>query len=302
MFDHSGIPWPDGARCAAAVTFDVDADSLLYLDDPLGGHRRVGYQSWLRYDLVAVPAILRMYRRLGLRQTFFFPGWCLERYPELGDAVAQGGHEIAPHGYLHEIAHELEPDQERELMERSIELARTALGRAPSGWRGPRYTFSDRTAELIAACGLSYHSGLLHHHLPHRIATPAGSFYELPVERANDDWPQYVVSPDYGYFIPIRAPDHAFATFRAEFEAAYQSGGLWIGVWHPFVSGRPSRLDAVERFLEELIARGDVWLAPLEDISAHLGYVEATGAWVPETVALPFDPDPPSLYWPGGGL
>ena len=28
------IPWPNGARCAAAITFDMDADSLLHIDHP----------------------------------------------------------------------------------------------------------------------------------------------------------------------------------------------------------------------------------------------------------------------------
>ena len=247
--DHSGIEWPNGARCAVSITFDVDADSLLFLDDPEGGHRHVGFQSWLRYDEVAVPAILRMYERLGLKQTFFFPGWCLERYPDLGTAVAEGGHEVAAHGYLHELAHTLEPALERELMHRTLAICESVTGTRPSGWRGPRYTFSDRTADLIAEAGLSYHSGLMGHHLPHLVKTDRGSFIELPVDRASDDWPQYVVSPEFGYFIPIRAPDVAFGTFGAEFEAAYEQGGLWIAVWHPFVSGRPSRLAAIERFL-----------------------------------------------------
>ena len=66
-------PWPDGAACAAAVTFDVDSDSILHLEHPDDGHRRVGAQSWLRYDQVAVPRIVELFARLGLRQTFFVP-------------------------------------------------------------------------------------------------------------------------------------------------------------------------------------------------------------------------------------
>ena len=57
--------------------------------------------------------------------------------------------------------------------------------------------------------------------------------------------------------------------FREEFEAAYEAGGLWIGVWHPFVSGRLARWRQVEKLIEDMVARGDVWLAPLEDIARH---------------------------------
>ena len=28
------VPWPDGARCAVAITFDIDTDSILHLDFP----------------------------------------------------------------------------------------------------------------------------------------------------------------------------------------------------------------------------------------------------------------------------
>ncbi len=31
---ESPVPWPDGARCAAAITFDMDADSPPHLEHP----------------------------------------------------------------------------------------------------------------------------------------------------------------------------------------------------------------------------------------------------------------------------
>ncbi len=34
MTEHP-VPWPDGARCAAAITFDMDADRLLQLEHPI---------------------------------------------------------------------------------------------------------------------------------------------------------------------------------------------------------------------------------------------------------------------------
>ena len=46
--------------CAAAVTFDVDSDSILHLETA-DGHRRLGAQSWLRYDQVAVPRIVELF-------------------------------------------------------------------------------------------------------------------------------------------------------------------------------------------------------------------------------------------------
>ena len=35
------VPWTNGAKCAAAITFDLDADSLILLEHPADGIKRV---------------------------------------------------------------------------------------------------------------------------------------------------------------------------------------------------------------------------------------------------------------------
>jgi hypothetical protein len=73
------VPWPDGARCAAAIILDMDADSLVHLAHPADSISRVSAISMLRYGPeVAVPRVLETYRRFGLHQTFFVPAWCIE--------------------------------------------------------------------------------------------------------------------------------------------------------------------------------------------------------------------------------
>ena len=84
------VPWPDGARCAVAFTLDMDAESLLYLSYPDKAHRMVATASLLRYGPeVALPRILDTYRHFGIRQTFFVPGWCAERYPHAVEAMVR---------------------------------------------------------------------------------------------------------------------------------------------------------------------------------------------------------------------
>jgi peptidoglycan-N-acetylglucosamine deacetylase len=284
-------PWPDGAACAAAVTFDVDSDSILHLEHPDDAHRRVGAQSWLRYDQVAVPRIVELFARLGLRQTFFVPSWCAERYPEVVETIVAGGHEVAAHGYLHELAHTLEPEGERELIRRSADILERVAGRRPRGWRGPLYTFSDRTAEFLAAEGYAYHSGLMGDDVPYVLATAAGEIVELPVDWANDDWPQFANTMDLDWRTPTRAPERGYEVFEAELDAALEFGGLWIAVWHPFVSGRPSRLRRLEGLIERARARG-AWFAPLEEIADHVDGLRRSGRWSPRVDRLPYDGAP----------
>ena len=93
------VPWPNGARCAVAFTFDMDADSILHLAHHTSADTRVAALSMLRYGPeVAVPRLVDLYAQFGMRQTFFLPAWCLEHYPAAVETILQGGHEIAHHG------------------------------------------------------------------------------------------------------------------------------------------------------------------------------------------------------------
>ncbi len=88
--------------------------------------------------------------------------------------------------------------------------------------------------------------------------------------------------------MPIRAPVRAMEVFRAEFEAAYEYGGLWVSMWHPFVSGRLSRAHEVAKFIEDIVSRGDVWLARLDEIASHIRSLASTGEYEPRVDHIPY--------------
>lgn len=277
-------PWPNGMRAAAAITFDVDVDSMLRLVHGAKAPERAAALSWLGYDHVAVPRLLRIFRERELRQTFFFPAWCMEQYPQLVEAVAADGHEVGLHGYMHEVSWEQDEAAEVEILERGLEIAERVLGKRPTGWRAPLYGFSDRSAELLVSRGFAYDASLMGDDVPYILRTPAGDLVELPSEWANDDWTQYAHSPDLDYLMQVRAPSRAHEVYSAEFEAAYTHGALWVSVWHPNVSGRLARLERVIELLDDMLARGDVWLAPLEEIAAHIQRAVAEGTYEPRVV------------------
>ena len=201
------VPWPNGARCAACVTFDMDADSLIHIAHPTDGHSRVSAISMLRYGPeVAIPRIVDSYAALGIRQTFFIPAWCIEQYPAAVEAILEGGHEIAHHGFLHEHPRELGADEEAHWLDRGIEVIERVTGRRPRGWRAPLYNFSHRSADLLVSRGFRYDASLMGDDQPYLLETAGGRLVELPSHWGLDDWPQYVQSIDLDYMMPIRAP------------------------------------------------------------------------------------------------
>ena len=70
--------------------------------------------------------------------------------------------------------------------------------------------------------------------------------------------------------MPVKAPTEGLAASFEEFDAQYEAGGFWMGIWHPFLTGRLARWRVVERWLENVLKTRSVWFAPLEDIVAHV--------------------------------
>jgi peptidoglycan-N-acetylglucosamine deacetylase len=97
----------------------------------------------------------------------------------------------------------------------------------------------------------------------------------------------------------VKAPTEAVRNYRDEFEAHHAHGGLWIPVWHPFLTGRLTRWHHIEKMLIEIREREDVWFAPLADIAEHVRSCERDGTFRPRVDTLPFYTDPVPLQRPG---
>ena len=159
------VPWPNGARCACVISFDMDADSLIHIARPKDSHDRLYPISMGRYGpTVAVPRILETYRRLGIKQSFFVPGWCIETYPDSVEAILKGGHEIGHHGYLHEDPIDA-PDQ-RAWFEKALEAHHKYCGGTPSGYRAPVYNINQEVLDLLVEYGFRYDSSMMADDIP----------------------------------------------------------------------------------------------------------------------------------------
>jgi peptidoglycan-N-acetylglucosamine deacetylase len=288
------VPWPNGARVAVAITFDMDADSLVHLAHPSDSITRISTISMLRYGPeVSVPRILDGYRRYGLKQTFFVPAWCIEHYPHAVEAMTKDDHEVGFHGYIHEAPNALSRDEEHYWMQRSIEVIAQRTGKRPRGNRSPLYNYSIHTTDLLVREGFLYDASLMGDDVPYILKTEKGEIVELPSSWALDDWPPYVHSIDLDYMFQIMSPDRAMEVFMAEFEAMRTvGGGLWIGVWHPFVSGRLSRWLRIEKMIEHMLGTGDVWFARLEDIASHIQNLRKSGSYEARVDTLPYYDSP----------
>lgn len=299
------VPWPNGKRCAVTFTWDMDADSILHLTHPNDADTRISTNSMLKYGpIIAIERIVTLLEELGVKHSFFIPGWCIERYPEAVKMVLEGGHELAHHGYLHEYPNGMSRDQEEYWTKRAVDVIGNVSGKTPRGYRAPWYRFSKHSLEILVENGFTYDVSLMGDDNPHIIRCPKGELIELPGSIQLDDWPQYVHNPDVDYMMSIMPPRHAKEVYMAEFEAMYQYHGHWVNCFHPFVSGQVARLMSIKEMILEMKAKGDVWFATGEEVAAYTRKLVDDGKYKARVDDLPYYtgriPEFPASYMPAG--
>ena len=282
------IPWPNGAKCAVSITFDMDADSLIHVAKPNDSFDRLYPISMGRYGPhVAIPRILDTYKRFGLKQSFFVPGWCLENYPDVIELILKDGHEIGHHGYIHE-----DPiktcGQQREWFERTLDSHRRICGVLPRGYRAPVYNITNEVVDLMIEHGMRYDSSMMADDIPYALKTAKGSLYEMPVHWGTDDWPPFAHYDEIGYMMPVKSPSEGLSGFWEEFEAQYEAGGFFMMILHPFLTGRLARWKQVEIWIAKTMKDRNVWFASLDEISDHMDELIKNDIWQPSIEKLPY--------------
>ena len=145
--------WPNGARIAVCLTFDVD-NELLQRANPLPVPLSVGEYG----ATTSVPRILDVLDRHQVPATFFVPAMSSMLHPDMVAAiVSRGRHEIGVHGWIHEFWPGVgDAAQEERLLTQSIDYLTKAAGKRPVGVRAPSSGFSPHTFDLIRKYGPDY--------------------------------------------------------------------------------------------------------------------------------------------------
>ncbi|HVQ60216.1 MAG TPA: polysaccharide deacetylase family protein [Solirubrobacterales bacterium] len=215
---------------------------------------------------MGVPRILGLLAEYELPASFFVPGLTAELHPGAVEEILEAGHEVGHHSYAHRSPARQSADEERSDFERGL-AALDKLGVRPEGHRAAGWEASWRTAGLVAENGLSYDSSLMDDDRPYRLRTTAGTIAELPVHWSLDDWQQYGFLPDPAIGQVIEDPAKVRAMWSGEIDAMARHGCSMILTCHPFLSGRPSRIEALRGVIEHALGRGDVEFASARELA-----------------------------------
>jgi polysaccharide deacetylase family protein (PEP-CTERM system associated) len=124
--------------------------------------------DWKRCDLrvaASTRRILELLSKHDTRATFFVLGWIADRLPDLVREVEDGGHEIASHGYGHQLLTEMTPEEFADDLDRALDaLARCGVRGPVAGYRAPSFTVVERTKawayDALERRGFAYDSSV----------------------------------------------------------------------------------------------------------------------------------------------
>ncbi len=258
--------WPNGARVAVALSFDVDNATTSLRSGDLGSEPL----SRGEYGAVdGLPRILRLLAKHDVPASFYIPAVSALLHPAMvQDIQAPGKHEIGVHGWIHEDLPALNDEaEEQRLLDQAIRTLTTMTGKKPVGYRAPSWHFSQFTMKQVKAAGFLYDSSLMASDDAYEInidGQPSG-IIELPIERIVDDAPYYGAASG-----SLPSPEIVTDIWQSEFDVAYAEGGLFVLTMHPHISGHRSRVAALERLIEHIRSKPGVWIATEEQIARYL--------------------------------
>jgi len=132
--------------------------------------------------------ILSLLDRHKARATFFTLGWVAEKSPELVRLIRKEGHEIASHGYSHQLIYNQTPEVFREETRRSKAVLENITGEPITGYRAASYSITNESRwalDILAEEGFAWDSSIfpVHHdrygmpgtpRWPHTLTTDKG--------------------------------------------------------------------------------------------------------------------------------
>lgn len=141
-----------------------------------------------------VRTILDEFEAAGAKGTFFYIGWVAERFPELIRETQRRGHEIACHGYAHQLVRSQSQAEFAADIRKAKRILEDLTGAPVCGYRAPGFSITAATPwafDEIAAAGFEYdssvfpgahgHGGLRNAPLaPHWLTTAHGNIFEFP--------------------------------------------------------------------------------------------------------------------------
>ena len=107
--------------------------------------------------------LLDLFDKNDSRSTFFILGWVAERYPKLIQEIHQRGHEIASHGFSHQLVYSQSPEVFKEETYKSKQILEDLIQAPVLGYRAASYSITKQSLwalDILVELGFEYDSSI----------------------------------------------------------------------------------------------------------------------------------------------
>ncbi len=252
--------WPGDQRVAVTLTFDFQGGEDIR---PLA-NGTINHEQYTQAEYgpnTAVWRILRILEEEGVTATFLTCGAIAERYPAALEAIVAKGHEVAGHGYHHEVARDLTRGEEDEVMTKTTAMINERAASRPLGWRS--CTQSPNSIELLMDHGYLWNSNSFSHDRPFAWRDADRVLVELPRQPFGDG--RTYGGRDSGN------PADTLVIWKGFFDELHGESGSNPGYvpfqFHPYISGRPGRARTLRAIIQHMKAADGVWFATGSEVA-----------------------------------
>ena len=283
MPSRSPLHWPNGARVALILTFNLetwdltkDTDKPYYAGGPSilpdilpGNTPDFPNYTWREYgQRVGIWRLLELFDSLGVRASCTTNAVTFERRREMTDAVIKRGWELLPHnweqGELLTNFH-ADPVKEREVVLRTLQRFEQETGRKAKGWLSSSLRGTLQTADILAEQGALFYCDIMNDDQPYLLRTPSGPIVSIPYSNEINDF-TFITRKNY-------TTDQFRDALIEELDVLYAEGAhtgrlMNVGL-HPHVAGRAHRIRALREFIEHAKSLPHVWWPTREEVATH---------------------------------
>lgn len=200
--------------------------------------RHVSRDNWDSYPLRVVDntrRVLHLFDEFNVKATFFILGWVAERAPDLVQEIARRGHEIACHGYGHELVFRIGPEKFRHDVRRAKNILENITGKPVFGYRAPSYSITGESLwalDILIEEGFTYDSSIFPvahdiygipgaQRFPHCMKRQSGEIVEfpmttLPIRMLGREFRLPIAGGGYLRLLPTSVIDYGIRRINAE--------------------------------------------------------------------------------------
>jgi allantoinase len=267
------LTWPNGAHVALWVMPNIEFFSLQE-KVPAGsggpGTPVPDIPSWSARDYGNRVGIFRMMRvmdRYGVRGTVALNSEVCVHHPAIIEEGNKRSWEWAGHNESNtRRLNELPDGEEPKVIQRALATIEKASGRRPVGWLGSGLQETWNTLDYLVDAGCEYVCDWTNDDQPYVMTLEGGkSIISIPYSHEINDKPVF----ERRNHTAVQFQEMICRQFDVLYREGAESGRVMAIALHPYLTGVPHRIDALDAALAHICKHDKVWLATGSEIARH---------------------------------